>query len=354
MKQWKKRGIALAGVLILSTGSFTGCGSVDSDEAVATVDKTEISYGVANFYARMQQGQYETYYAGMMGMTGEDMWKQEIEEGKTYEDSVKESVLENLENMYLIRQHASDYEVALTDEELKAIEKAAKNFDEDNALEDKEAVSGYKKYVEEFLTLATLQSKMEEPMKAGVDEEVSDEEAAQKSMKYVVFSFSTTDADGNSVDMDDTAKDALKSAAQELVDSVEAGTDFDTAASNAGLTAQKATFDAESTSPNEDLVKAASTLGEGEVTDVIETDYGLYVAQVTSLLDREATDAEKQQIVENRKQEQYDSLIESWREEADIQVNEKVWKKIGFQNQGVTIVESEEAYDDPVSEDSAD
>ena len=76
-----------AGALALT--SLTGCTSFDNDDAVATVGKEEIPAGVANFYARMQQAQYETYYAPMMGTTGEALWQQEMEEGKTYEESTK-------------------------------------------------------------------------------------------------------------------------------------------------------------------------------------------------------------------------------------------------------------------------
>lgn len=114
-----------AGALALT--SLTGCTSFDNDDAVATVGKEEIPAGVANFYARMQQAQYETYYAPMMGTTGEALWQQEMEEGKTYEESTKETLLLNLENLYLIRQHAEEYEVALTEEDTKAIEEVAKN-----------------------------------------------------------------------------------------------------------------------------------------------------------------------------------------------------------------------------------
>ncbi len=73
------------------------------------------------------------------------------------------------------------------------------------------------------------------------------------------------------------------------------------------LEVQTATFDSESTSPTADLVKAADALEEGDVTGIVESDNGIYVAKLTSNLDREATDAKKESIVEERKQEQYDS-----------------------------------------------
>ena len=339
--------MTVAGALALT--SLTGCTSFDNDDAVATVGKEEIPAGVANFYARMQQAQYETYYAPMMGTTGEALWQQEMEEGKTYEESTKETLLLNLENLYLIRQHAEEYEVALTEEDTKAIEEAAKKFDEDNALEEKEAVSGYKKYIEEYLELVTIQSRMDPKMKEGVNEEVSDEEAAQKSMKYVYFPYSTTDADGNTKDLTEDEKKELKKTAQTFADTLKVSEtkDIDALAQKGGYEVKTTTFDSESTAPNADLVKALDALTtEGDVTDVIESDYGIYVGKLTSLLDREATDTEKTNIVAQRKQEQYDSLLADWRKETEITENKKVWNKIDFEKQGVTAKQSDDQYDD--------
>lgn len=345
MVQWKKRiaVLGMAGAIALS--GLTGCsGSMKNDDVVVTVGKSEIPLGVANFYARMTQANYESYYAGMMGTTGEEMWSQEVEEGKTYEESLKESLLTSLEELYLLEQHMSDYKVEVTEEEEKAIEEAAKSFDEDNTLEDKEAVSGYEKYVKEYLKLVTIRQKMEEAMIADVSEEVSDEEAAQKSMQYVLFSYTSTDDSGNSVDLTEDEKSALKEKAQALADSLKDGEqEFDAAASDAGVEVQTVTFDSESTAPDADFIAKMDALEKvGDVSEVVETDAGLYVGKLTSLLDRDATDAEKETIIEERKKAQYESLVETWRDDTDIEVNKKVWKKVNFEKLGVTVKDSTE------------
>lgn len=259
------------------------------------------------------------------------------------EDETKNSVLEMLEDLYVISQHAEEYDAALTEDEEEAISDAAAQFDADNTDEAKEAVSGYRKDVEKLLELLTIQTKMEDAMKEGVDEEVSDEEAAQKGMQYVFFSFATTDDAGNSAEMTDDEKEELRAAAQDFDDQVKDGDDFESAAESAGVEVRTTTFDSESTSPDADLIAAVDALeAEGDVTDVIETDSGLYVAELTSMLDRDATDQEKENIVEQRRQDQYDSLLEEWRDAADITVNEKVWDKVDFEDQGVTIITSDE------------
>ena len=343
MVHFGKKAAVLTAAGVLAATAVTGCsGSINTDAVVATVGDDEITLGVANFYARMTQGQYETYYASMMGTTGDAMWTQEAGEDQTYEESVKDGLLENLENMYLISQHAADYEVSLTEEEEDAIAEAAAQFDEDNTDEAKETVSGYRKDIEEFLRLATIQTKMDSKMREGVDEEVSDEEAAQKAMQYVFFSYTTTDDSGNTTELTDEEKESLKTDAQSLVDRVNAGEDISTVAEELGQTAYDLTFDSESTRPNEDLIVAVDAFEtEGQVTDVIEADDGLYVGRLTSLLDRDATDQKKTSIVEERRQEQYDSLLEEWRNDTDIKVDEKVWDKVDFEDTGVTIITSE-------------
>lgn len=338
MNQWKKRVTALGLAGMLAVTGLTGCGSMNNDDVVATVGESEIKLGVANFYARMQQAQYETYYAGMMGTTGEELWAKETD-GKTYEQSVKSDMIKSLENIYILEQHASEYEVVLSEDEKKAIDKAAEEFDENNALEDKEAVSGYNKYVKKVLELLTIQSKMEDAMTADVDTEVSDDEAAQKAMKYVFYSYTKDENDSTST-MSETEKTEVKKKATDFAEKLKNSDtkDIDAVANEAGMEVQTATFDSESTSPNADLVKAADVLtAEGDVTDAIETDSGIYVAKVTSFLDRTATDAKKQSIVEERKKDQYDDLLKKWRKKTDINLNKRVWKKVDFQKQGVTV-----------------
>lgn len=340
--------LGMAGVLVMS--SMTGCGTVDKNEIVATVGEDQIPYGMANFYARKHQAQYETYYAGMMGMTGEEIWQQSAKEkGKTYEDTVKEELLLSLENLYLMKQHAGEYEVLVTEDETKKIKEAAKIFDEDNALEEKEAVSGFQQYVEEYLRMLTIQKKMEMKMKTGVNEEVSDEEAAQKRMKYVYRPYTKTDEKGNQVDLREDERQVLKEEMEAFLANVNASEekDLDTLAAEVGYKVQQVTFDENTKSPDGALIQAADALtAEGDLTGVISSDYGIYVGKVVSFLDREATDAKKAEILEERKQAQIKELLEKWRAETKIEEDIQLWERIDFQKLGVTVKDREEKYDD--------
>ena len=334
----KKKILMLMMAGMLSVVSLAGCSSFKEDEVVATVGDQKITADIANFYARYVQAQYETYYSAYLG---ENMWDSEAAKGKTYEESVKDSVLESLEDMIVLEAHMKDYEAELSDEEKSVVEKAAKKFDNVNALEDKEKVSGSEKAVKRVMTLMAVQMKMQDAIEAGADTEVSDEEAAQKSMQYVSFPYTSTDDEGKSVDMTDEEKAETKEKAEAFAEAVKKESDFEAYAKDQELEAKIATFDAESKAPSEDLVKAADQLKEGEVTGLIETDGGCYVAKVTSLLDREATDAKKESIVNERKQKLYTDTCEKLRKDAKVKVNDEVWEKISFKDVKVTIKQEE-------------
>lgn len=343
MKQWRKRGGVLIMAFSLAMASLAGCGATDPEETLVTIGDTQVSFGVVNYFARMQQARYESYYASMMGMTGEAFWEQDTtgddSKKQSYEEMVKEGVMGDIEQLYLIRQHAEEYGVTLSEEEETAIEEAAKQFVADNAQEARDVVSGEEKYVKEYLTLMAIENKMAPKMMEGVDEDVSDEEAAQKAMEYVYVAYSKQDESGNSVDLSDEEKESLKADVQATLDKLKSGdVEFEDAATELGVSVQTATFDKDSYAPNADLIKAADALEkEGDWTDLVEIERGIYVARLTSLLDREATDTKKTSIVEQRKNEQFSNLVDTWKEETTITVNDGLWKKVSFTKQGVTI-----------------
>ena len=345
----KKRLFALALAGVLAAVTLTGCGSLKGDETVATVDDTKIDADLANFFARYTQATYETYYSAYLG---EDMWNSDASDGETYEESVKSSVLKSLEDMILLEKHMEDYDVSITDEDKAMIKETTQQFLNDNSLDDKNLVSGNEKTVNRALTLMAVQQKMRTAIQAGTDTEVSDEEAAQKSMDYVFISYQTKDDSGNSKDVSDDEKAQLKSQAEAIASGLKEGGDLNALAEEQGATVQTLTFDKDTTSPDEDLIKAADALGEGESTDVIETEKGCYVAKVTSLLDRTATDSKKSQIVQERQTKLYDDTLKKWRKKANIKVHKDVWKKVSFQKVSVKMkTETQTPYTDQVQTD---
>ena len=339
MGNTRKKMVALMTVVAMSATAITGCGKINNEATLMTVGKDKVSMGVANFFARYQQAMAEAQYGTYMG---DDMWESEMAESETMEDTMKKRILETLKTLYVLEDHMKDYKVELTAEEKQKIDKTAEEFLKANKDAAKEVVSADKETVSRVLELLTIQDKMREAMTADVDKNVSDEEAAQKSMQYVSFPYTTTDEEGNSKTLTDEEKAALKETAAAFLEGAKAAEDFAAYATEQGKEAQTATFDSESTSPAAELIAAADSLGVGGFTDVIETENGLYVAKVTSLLDRDATDAKKETIVNSRKSEKFNEVYDGWKKDTKIKVNKDVWAKVDFQDVGVTVKQNEE------------
>ena len=75
-----------------------------------------------SFYAREQQQQTTSMYLSYMG-SADNIWDQTADEdsGETYGDQAVTSSLESIEKMYILKEKASDYDVALTDDDETAI-----------------------------------------------------------------------------------------------------------------------------------------------------------------------------------------------------------------------------------------
>ena len=181
MKGKKIIPLLLAAVMGISV--LTGCGGIDGKKTGATLDGEEISLGFMNFMARYQQAIYDGQFSGMFG-TG--FWSQDLfGEGTDAETSVKKTVAENIETLYLLEDHMEDYKVEVTEDEQAKIDEAAKKFMESNSEAAIQQMGATEEYVGQMLRLNTIQRKMRKAMDAEVDTKVSDEEAAQKTISYV-------------------------------------------------------------------------------------------------------------------------------------------------------------------------
>lgn len=340
MRRNKKIVSVLLAATLAST-AIVGCGSssVDNSATVLTIGGEDVAAGVVNFYARYQQAMYETYYMSFMG---EDMWTSDMGDETTYADSVKEGIMNTLQDLYVVKQHAEELGVELSEEEIIAIEEAAEAFMASNLDSDvNELVGATKDNVIEVLTLFKIQSLADPIIKAGIETEVTEEESAQKKMTVVSYEFTYSDEEGNTLVLsEDEQMDVLESA-DALLASAKESKDLLASANEVGAVVEEVTFDATSLVVDGNVITAADLLKKGEFTEVIETTTGYYIAQVTSLLDEVATATKVEQILSTRESDLYTETVDTWIEEADVNVVNGVWSQIDFEKLGVTMYQEE-------------
>ena len=324
MSNMRKK-LAAAGLcFVLAAGMLTGCG--DADKAIITLNGEKTEYAVASVMLRYSQAQMQSYYGAYMGDT---MWEQ-------YGDTTKTNLMSTLKQMLILEQHMDEYNVTISDDEKQEISDAAATFISDNDKKALKAMCADQATVERVLALYTIQNKMSEAMVADVDTEVSDEEAAQKTIQYVVFSTAdTTDADGNTVALTDDEKAALLAQAEQLRDEAAAGTDMEEALraidENKSVSTASYGDNDESYALDEAVRTAADGLKDGEVaSEVVETDSGYYVIKMQSTFDESATEQKKEEIVSQRKSDRFDELYDAWEAEADYTEDSELLGTLDF------------------------
>ena len=333
--KFKKIVTILLTAAMLSSFTVAGCGSaIDTSAAAATLDGKEISMGVANFMAQCQAAQMEAY---LLSYYGEDMWSQDSGsgDGSTMEDSTKESVMENLQEYYLLDAHTADYDVTLTDEEKNAITQAAAKFISDNSSGTLNVMGATQETVEEMLRLYKIQSKMRTAITDTIDKNVSDKECAQKTFSYVKF-----DKAGDAAsDTDTTADDAQtdpKADAEAFLDA--ANDDMEAAAESSEYTVLTCSYgsgdlseDDNTTSMEVAVLEAADKLKDGELADgLVETDSAYYVIRMDSTDDKDAAETKKNSILSERRNDKYDEVLEGYKDGCKWEINEEAWDKVNF------------------------
>lgn len=345
----KITGALLAGAL--GAAFLTGCSSpMDGTQPLLTSGEDTVTVGTGNLMLRMNQATMLSYYS-MMGGSTTGLWSQDSGDGETYGDTTKASILDELENMLVQKQHAADYDVSISEEEQGKIEEAAQAFMDANTEETIQNLSVSQSDVETLLELYTYQTKMYDPMVADVDTNVEDSEAAQSRITYCRIDISDTqNEDGTTTPLTDEEKQEKKDQAQALLDKLQASADpasadMDALAKevNEDLNAVDNTFGDDDTLLDDKLKEAAKTLQDGQVYgEVVEGENAYFVVRMDSVLDREATDAEKENIVSERQQNAYNDLLNQWKDDADITVNNREWDKVTLtDNEQYTIKQPE-------------
>lgn len=338
--------VCLTGALIAS--AMTGCGINKNATAASFADGTTVKMEVANFAMRYQQASTDALYRQILG---DNVWSQDVYgNGTTLEANTKDDILETLHEMYTLKLHMSDKGVSLTAEETKAITDAATAFLAANDTAAIKEIGATQAAVEELLTLHTIQNKMRAAIIAEADTNVSEEEANMRAYTMLKFSTEGTyDEEYNYIEPSEEDIVAIKQQAADVFAEIASPADLDTVAEAHELETTSGTYAADNTSLEEEVKTALDALQEGEMSELITTDSALYILRLDAETDEEATEDNRQSIIEDRQDELYDETLAGWQENDGWEVETKQISKIEFKNT-FSQPEAEEA--DDITEDT--
>lgn len=327
MKVKKITALLIAGVMMTSV--LTGCG-INKDATVATVGDQKVTMGLVNFMCRFRQAATDDSYRMYFG---DNVWNQDMGTGSTMQDSVKQSVVDQIHEYYTMQAHMEEYGISLSDEEKQKITEVAAAFISANSQTALNEMGATQQIVEEMLTLATIQDKMKDTICAKADTNISDEEANMRAYTMLEVRLDGEYDENNSyVEFSDDKKKELKDKASKVSELVADGTKLEKAAEEQGFTTTTGTYDADDTKLDEEVKNALDQLKKGQNSQLIETEDALYIVRIDQETDKEATEKNKESILKERQNDLYNETLEGWQKDDGWKVKEGKLDDIQFKN----------------------
>lgn len=329
----KKNMAGVLALLFMMAAALTGCaagGGLDRTAEAMNVDGVSVPLGEVNLYLRYQQTQMQGFY-GMY--FGEDFMNQDLMGlGVPYGNTVRDTVVETLQEYYVVEAHAQDLGIALTDEEKNSASEAAKAFLAANDSKALKAMTADEATVTHLLELMALQSKVYDDRAATIDTEVDPDSVAQKRISYVSSSIApSVDEDGNETELTEAERTEKKEQLERILAAAKESGDLQAAAEAEEMSATSTTYGKDSTSLDAELIREADALSDGEFSGVIETENNYYIVCMESTFDADATETAKQNELSQRERDAYDAWYSPLLEAAQITVNDELIQSLTFE-----------------------
>lgn len=324
--------IAVVLVIILTAGLLAACGEGSGTKVVFTTGfgKNEVfrigSIGCTTpelmVYLTTTQNQYESVY-------GAEVWDVSLD-GVTLEENVKETVLAKIariKTMYLL---AEEKKVELNETEIQKVEMASEEYFASLSDKEKELMEVDVDIIRQLYTEYALANKVYEYIIQDINPEISDDEARTITVQHILLRTYTEDGAGNRADYNTDLKQSVYEKACEIRELAASGEqDFVDLASRYSADST-ITFSFGKNEMDEALEEAAFQLETGEISQVIETETGYHIIKCLSTFDREQTDLNKLEIVEQRRREVFGEEYDTFVEKLVRQLNTKLWEEISL------------------------
>lgn len=297
-------------------------GKLSLDSTIMSVGNVKVSYKEALIYIYHLKEQYEPSLSG-------DIWSYEIEENKTFEEYAKEEVISEITQLKVITQKAQELGIVLENDEKDEVNKLAKEYINGIDPADINKYGFTEELIAQIYADNQLAAKVFDIVTNKVDSDISDEEAKQITIQYLMVMTEGEDKNGRKVSMSEDEKaTARKRAVNFLKEAKEAENFYNFAESNTDDTTVEVTFGKEDM-PIE-FGKEAFLLKTGEFSRLLQTESGFYILYCVSDFDEDATFMKKEEIIAENQNKMFEDTYADWAKQYEVGVSTSLWDQIEF------------------------
>ena len=331
-KSVKNIAITLMIVCILAS-ALTGCGAKNSDgvkvvlttglgkDEVFRIETASCTLPEIMVYLTNIQNQYESAY-------GEEIWN--IDLGNiTLEENVKDIALAQIARIKTMNLMALRYKVELSDDENVQVESAAETYYNSLNETEIEAMGIDKKIITNIYSEYALAEKVYHYIIKDINPEISDDEARTITVQHILLKTYALDGTGKKIEYTQKAKEDARDTAYDVWRKAIDGEDFDELIRHYSED-DKSTYSFGKGEMDPEFEKAAFNLATGEISNVVETEFGYHIIKCISTFDKEETDSNKVKIVEQRKEEVFGEEYDNFVNTLTRRLNEELWDSIRF------------------------
>ena len=316
----------LACVLTVCLVLCSACGKQEIQEEKTSVvynfGGEDVSYGEYYIYAKTVEEDYRKSY-------GNGVWDLELkvdDEKRTVRDITIEDIIEDINRVKILSSHAQDYSIALTDGEKAEAENKAESFYGGLTEKDIEDTELTKQIIYKVVEENILAKKVYDQVLSDYDFEISDEEARMITFYDIVFECYSLEKDGSVTEYTEEKKALQLERANEALESIakDEGTSYDDIVDKYNLS-----YSSEYTMSKTELIEeygenvanSILALSDGEISVVIETQYGYHLFKMIESNNEELTKENKKQIISSKQKEYFNGVYADWLKEYDSHFN---------------------------------
>lgn len=323
--------ISCLAVLVLSMLTFAGCRKEKKTEIVLTTDfeegevfrieKMSCYEPEVMVYLVNSENLYDTIF-------GADIWQIPID-GTTLENKYKDTILARLAQIKVMNLMAADQVFKLNDDDVLRVKSAARDYYASLNPAEREVMKVDEDTLYNIYYEFATADKLYHDMTDKIEPEISDDEARIVTVRDILIKTYKPSAVGT-VSYNRAERDEAYERILSIKNRLDEGADFDVIAESTENEDERIEYSFGRGVMPESYEEAAFSLVVGEISDIVETDYGYHILKCITAYDPEETDKNREIIIKKKKQEAFNKMYDDYLQNINSNLNADLWDTIAY------------------------